>query len=376
MSGKRPNGDNSIYQHKGRWYVQGMLHGKRRKVSRATQAEARKAWRQLAATPPTEPTSRPPLTVAETLEEWVTFTRDRWAYKTLVTYRSLIYRQIVPTLGGLPVEDVSTREVDIWLRDLQAAGCSASTVRQSRIILKQAFDMLVRHGALRTNPVLASAPPPNRKRVGTPLSFDEARDVIAAAPSARARARLLFGLTLGLRQGELLALRWRDVDLAGPRPRLAVTGSLHRETGVGLVIAVPKTEGSVRTLGLSPEHVDALKALRSEQAADRLAAGATWVPTDHVFTTPRGTPIDPANDRKHWFAWLDLAGVRRVRVHDARHTAATLLLRDGASLAGIQKTLGHSSIRTTIDIYGHLTSEDGAEATSALAAALSTRRGA
>ena len=120
----------------------------------------------------------------------------------------------------------------------------------------------------------------------------------------------------------------------------------------------PKTRNSRRTILLNPPHVEALRAVKAQQAAARLAADWDFNPDGYVFVTRRGTPVDPNNDSKGWHALLDAAGVRRVRRHDARHTAATLLLEAGAGLANVQRMLGHSTISTTVDVYGHLDAAD------------------
>ena len=370
MSGKRPNGDNSIYQYDDRWFVQGMVHGVRRKVGRKTQTAAIAAWKELLKTPaPVEPHTAP-RTVEEAVNEWFTLRESNWTYKTTVTYRTALDRQIIPLLGTTNVPALTTRHIDLWQRDLLATGLSSSTVRQARILLKQAMDMQVRHGLLIVNPVLGSLAPPRRQRTSQHLTLEEARSVISSAPDTQSRARLLLGLSTGMRQGEILALAWDHIDLTSSHPTLTVVGTLQRHTGVGLVTTQPKTKGSRRTLSLDPEHVDVLRLLRTEQNHQRLASGFDFNPGRHVFTTPRGTPIDPANDRKHWLKWLADAGVRVVTVHAARHTAATLMLSEGQDLLRVQLTLGHSSIRTTVDVYGHLASGDGASATAAVTAAL------
>ena len=180
----------------------------------------------------------------------------------------------------------------------------------------------------------------------------------------------LIGLSLGLRCGEVLGLRWGDLRLEGPNPHLTVSEALQYQSGNGLVLDDPKTQHSKRTIPLNAQHVEALRAVRAAQVQERLANVGEFNPQDFVFITSRGTPIDTNNDAKRWHQLLDKAGVRRVRRHDARHTTATLLLSSGASLANVQKTLGHSSIRTTVDVYGHLTAEDTAPFTAKITDAL------
>jgi hypothetical protein len=227
--------------------------------------------------------------------------------------------------------------------------------------------MLVRYEALPANKVSLARNLPKTQKAPDHLSVDEVRRVLAATNNPTERARWLLALSLGMRCGEVLALRWDDIDLDNPSPRLTISGSLQFQTGAGLVRVEPKTRHSIRTLMLAPEHVSALRALRVEQAAQSLASVVNYNTSNYVFTSAVGTAVDPANDRKHWHQLLKRAGVRKVRRHDARHTAATLLLIGGADIARVQKVLGHANIATTVDTYGHLTAEDGAADTAKLA---------
>jgi integrase len=309
--------------------------------------------------------------VHEVLERWLTLRQDAWAYSTTVGYRHAIRHHLVPYLGHRAASELTVRHVEEWQVQLLEQGLSPSTVRQARVVLSQAVDMLVRHGQLNTNPVPRALGLPKPASVGRALTAAEARAVLGAAEDPTDRARWLLALTLGLRSGEVLGLRWSDVHLETSPPRLTVTGSLQFQAGRGLVRAEPKTAASRRAVPLAPEHVAALRAVQAEQRAMRAADAADFNPEGYVFITRRGTPFDPANDAKRWTALLDAAGVPRVRRHDARHTAATLLLSSGAGIGHVQKTLGHASIRTTVDVYGHLTADDSAAFTATVARLLS-----
>lgn len=379
MAGKRGNGENSIYQSGGRWHVQGYVNGRRRRVSRLRRADAVLAWAEMVKSAPTRSQrrpgvvdSRPARTVAEALERWYELSDARWRPSTRVGYRGTIDRHLRPHLGTVRVDRLRVEDIERWQHTLREAGLSTSTIRQARIVLGQAMAMLVRFGELGANPVPVAASVPRSAKEPTFLTEEEAAAVLASATDPRDKARWLLALTLGLRSGEALGLRWQDLDLDSEHPRLMVTGSLQYQSGVGLVRVATKTVASRRTVLLNPPHVDALRALRAQQAAQRLAAGGDFNPDGYVFVTPRGTPVDPNNDSKRWHKLLSRAGVRQVRRHDARHTAATLLLGSGAGLANVQKVLGHSTISTTVDVYGHLTAADSVTFTATIAARLSS----
>jgi len=369
MANRRGNGENSIYQHDGRWFVQGYIHGRRTKVSRAKRADAVAAWDAKVKAAAPGRTSDGPRTVSQAAEEWYSLREGDWKYNTQVNYRTALDKQVLPHLGTVRVEGLTTRRIEQWQDDLRRSGLSASTVRQARIVLSGVYTMLLRHERVNSNPVLAVPAPKKKEPDADFLTLDECRAVLAVAPDAQVRTRLLLALTLGLRQGEVLALRWSDIDL-DDAPRLTVNGSLGRQTGKGLVLDTAKTRKSRRTLPLVAAHVETLKTHRAEQNETRLAAGGDFNPGEFVFTSSSGTPIDAANDRKQWLGLLDKAGVRKMRVHCQRHTAATLMLGAGCGLQQVQKTLGHTSIRTSVDIYGHLTAEDSAPITDAITRAL------
>ena len=380
MAGKRPNGQHSIYQYDGRWHVQGLLNGKRRRVSGLRRADALAAWQELQRRPAIPASDSllvqvaPAKTVGEAVENWLELAAPRLAYSTRTGYRGSIDKHIQPHLGAVKVECLSVQQVERWQSLLLTKGLAPSTVRQARIVLRQSLDKLVRYGQLPANPVTLAEPLPRRSVKADFLSEEEAARVIAAATDPMDRARWLLALSLDLRSGEVLGLRWDDVDLDSELPNLKVTGALQYQVGVGLVRVPPKTANAYRTVLLNPPHVQALRKVRKLQARAKLAATWDFNPANYIFVSSRGTPIDPNNDGKHWIELLQAAGVRRVRRHDARHTAATLLLASGAGLADIQKMLGHSAIGTTVDTYGHLTAASSAPYTARITERLTAGR--
>ncbi len=177
-------------------------------------------------------------------------------------------------------------------------------------------------------------------------------------------------LATGLRRGEALGLRWSDVDLdAG---RLVVTRQLKREGGT-LVTADTKTARIRRALDLSAPMVEALRALRAHrarQAAERLALGAAWRDSGYVFTTSLGTPVDPRNCYREFRGICEDAGLGRWHPHELRHSAASLMLAQGVKPQDVSELLGHSLIRMTADVYGHVLAPDRKAAAEAMSEVL------
>lgn len=335
MARKRGNGDDSIYKSGGRWYVQGFIdegdRTVRRKVSATTKTAALAKWAERRADAARGAQRHSEYkTVGELLQHWIDVRSLELRYTTVTGYRHSIASHLIPYLGAMELKAVTAASVEHWQYQLSAGKkLSYSAVHQARVILKQAFDMAVRHRVLAGNPVtIARAPKKKATRID-PMTEAQAQQLLRsiAHDDAHARVRVLLAITLGLRQGELLALRWKDLDLTSSEPHLVVRASLQRQTGKGLVRVEPKTEKSRRTIRLSGPHLDALKALALQQKALRLKAGGTFNPEGYVLVSSTGTPIDPANDRKLWLRLLKSAGLPSFRVHSSRHTAVTLLLK-------------------------------------------------
>jgi integrase len=199
---------------------------------------------------------------------------------------------------------------------------------------------------------LVDRPTVKRPVTALPLSAEEARSVLTTAQAHRNAARWTVALAVGLRQSEALGLQWADVDLVNGT--LTIRRGLHRVAKQGLVYEEPKADRSRRILALPGPLVEALRAHRTAQLEEKVAAGPLWQDNDLVFAQPNGKPIERKAD---WLAWKRLlaeAGVRDVRLHDGRHTAATLLLSEGVHPRVVMEVLGRSQMRTTTDTYSHL----------------------
>jgi len=218
-------------------------------------------------------------------------------------------------------------------------------------VLRQALnwtlelDLVARNAAAR-----AKAPEVPRYEI-QPLDDTEARGFLAAAKGTRFEALYVIALYLGMRRGEILGLRWQVLDL--DRGTLLVNQAIQRVTGK-LRAAEPKTKKSRRTLTLPASVVDSLRAHRTRQIEQRLQAGPSWQDLGLVFATRIGTAIEPRNLLRNYEQILARAEVRRVRFHDLRHSAASMLLSEGVELRLIQEILGHSSISVTADLYAHI----------------------
>ncbi len=233
-------------------------------------------------------------------------------------------------------------------------GLRPRRVIHSRTVPRTALNQALRWGLLAHN--AAALTEPHRQAAGevVTLAVADARAVLAVAegdpaagvPADRLAALFRLTLTLGLRQGEALGLRWQDGDLDGGR--LHIRHALQRIDG-HLILKEPKTEKSRRTLRLPASLIPALRAHRVRQLEERLIAGERWRDSGHVFASTIGTPLDPRNVIRVWHRLLAQSKVGRRPFHTCRHTAASLLLAEGVPLKIVQEVLGHFLLSTTAD---------------------------
>lgn len=378
MGGRAGNGESSVQRDEnGRWHGYVSLGNgadgrrDRRHVSGAKRAEVVAMVRALEAqrAAGTVTTAGRPPTVAEWLEHWLsTIATRRVRYSTLTGYRGYIRNRIVPAIGHLRLDRLQPEHVEQMYVELEAAGLAAASILQCHRILSRALKVALQRGRVGRNVcTLVDAPSVRREEV-EPLTGDDARAILTTAAGTRNAARWSVALALGLRQGEALGLTWSAIELdAGT---LSVRQALQRQTGVGLVMVPPKSRAGTRTIMLPDPLVEALRAHRAAQLAERLHAGTAWTDHDLVFARENGQPIDPTVDHRDWTRLLAAAGVRHARLHDARHTAATLLLQQGVPARVVMQVLGHSQITLTLGTYSHVVPELAKEAADGMANAL------
>jgi integrase len=238
------------------------------------------------------------------------------------------------------------------LVELTAAGHSPRTVQYALHVLRIALARAVRWGLVPRNvATMVDGPRVPRRRVPV-LTGEEAQRFMIAVRDDRLGALYVVALSLGLRQGEVLGLRWSDVDL--DRQSLTVGAALQRVSGKGLVLVEPKTETSRRKITLPGYCLGVLREHRVRQLRDRLLAGSRWSETGLVFTSALGTGLESGLVTKRLQRILAACGLPRLRFHDLRHSAASLLGAQGVPPRVVMEVLGHSRISVTMDLYSHV----------------------
>jgi integrase len=341
----------------GRWQGSvdlGWSNGRRRRktVTRRTKAEVvREVRRLISECEAGRLTSEKPPTLAVWMRSYLDdVAPSRVRPSTLTSYRSHVEQHIVPELGHIRLDRLRPQHLNAFYQ-AKSRSLSAGSVRRLHALLRRALTIAVRWGLISTNPAQLVDPPSLAEPAIKPYTVEEARTFLAAARMDPLEARWLVGISLGLRQGEVLGLLWEDVDLEDQL--LHVRHALQRDRDGRLVLVPTKTARSQRTVAMPPPVGDALRRWREHQSQARANAG-DWHDTDFVFTTAVGTPIHPRNDYRAFRRLIEKAGLRRVRLHDLRHTTASLLLAQGVSARVAMEMLGHSQISVTMNTYTHV----------------------
>lgn len=375
MTGRRGKGEGSIYKRQdGRWSGSvdlGWEGGKRQRKTvygRTRQEVAHKLNDLLKAKRDGLPVRNDRLRTSAFLETWLHTVQPTLREKTWKGYEQLVRTHAIPALGNVPISRLSPTHLQKLYADTLQSGRSATTAAHLHAVLHRALGQAARWGVVPRNVAeLVDAPSIQRKEMRT-LAPQEARHFLDVAASDRLHALYVVALSTGLRQGELLALRWADVDLE--KRTLQIRGSLQR-TSSGLTVTETKTSKSRRSVMLPEVAIDALKTHRAKQGIERLAQGPDWPALDLIFCNKVGRPIESQNLLARGFRpLLKRAGLPTMRFHDLRHTAATLLLGEGVHPKIVSEMLGHSQVSVTLDIYSHVTPTMQAQAAAAMESVL------
>ena len=292
------------------------------------------------------------LSLREYLDMWLNDSvRDTVKQRTLENYEYVSRVHLTPVLGGMRLQAITPAHIQGLYRSRLDSGLSGRTVKLIHTVLNKSLKQAIRYGLIARNPCEAVTPPRAKKKDVKALSPEEAKRFLQVSKGERLEALYVLAVTAGLREGELLGLRWQDVDLEAGT--LSVRQQLTR-TKDGLSFTSPKRNKS-RMVRLTVLALKVLKRHNVAQEQERLKAGSLWQEAGLVFTTRIGTPLDVSNLTYGSFRpLLERAGLPRIRIHDLRHTFATLLLSKGTHPKIVQEMLGHATISQTIDTYSHV----------------------
>ncbi|MFF1681585.1 tyrosine-type recombinase/integrase [Streptomyces sp. NPDC058256] len=368
---RQPNGRSSIYLGKdGKWHGRVTVGVRddgtpdRRHVERKTRAEVTDAVRELEKQRDAKTMRKPGK--AWTVNTWLTHWVENIAplgvnENTMVGYGVAVRKHLIPGLGAHRLDRLKPEHIEHFYGTMQANGRKAGTIHQIHRTFRTALNEAVRRGHLGQNPVRLAKAPRVREQEVEPYPVEDVQRLLRAADERRNSARWAVALALGLRQGEALGLKWTDVDLdrgvlmvrrSRRRPRYAhgcgdtcgrKAGYCPQRQRTNPETADTKSRAGRRAVGLPAQLVDLLRTHRTKQEAERDAAGDKWTDEGWLFATETGRGTSPRTDYDDWKQLLRDAKVRDSRLHDARHTAATVLLILGVSERAVMGLMGWSS---------------------------------
>jgi integrase len=298
------------------------------------------------------------LTFEEWFNQWLNlYKRPKIRLSTFESYVFYGEKLICPSVGHVPLSDLTTNHLQALYNHLQETGRAPSTIQKAHRIISQCLDKAVETRLIGWNPAKSTERPSVQKETGKALAEKSMVKFLDKVykESDKWKAAFLTLLGTGLRIGELLALEWDDIDFEAETIRVNKTLSFTKAKG--LVVNEPKTEASSSLVPIPPSVLEALKKHRASQAAIILHMGEKYENRKLVFGTDVGTYMYPRNFARKFYSLLDRAGIERVGVHTLRHTFATRLLEEGESLRVMQELLRHADIATTANIYSHVTTK-------------------
>jgi integrase len=371
MPTRRGNSEGSITKRKdGLWEARISLDSSKRKsfYAKTRQEAARKLAEALRARDKGVLILDERQTVSQYLTGWLDVMKATIRPRTWRRYEQYVRLHIMPILGNVALSKLTAQHVQGLYAKRLEDGSSTTTVHHLHTVLHKALDGALRLELVSRNVCDMVDAPRMRHHEMTTLSEEQARILLEAARGSRLEVLYALALSTGMRLGELLALKWRDVDL--DRGTLQVRATLLR-TADGFVFAEPKSAHSRRRIALPRTAIEALHRHRAKQVEGRLAVGAGWEDNDLVVANEVGRPFEAGNVlRRGFWPLLERAGLPKMRLHDLRHTAATLLLGRGINPKVVSEMLGHSNISITLGLYSHVTPHMQQTAADAMDAAL------
>jgi len=278
---------------------------------------------------------------------------------TWESYTYNINNHILPYFKekSLKLQDIGTIHMQNYFNEKYAngrkdgkGGLSANLLKKHHANMKKALDYAIKIGYIRTNPISFVAMPKKKKFVGKILTVDEVERLLHGAKGSHLESLIMLTVNYGLRRGEVLGLRWQDIDFEAKSLTICNTRIKMKEK----IEKQPKNESSLRTLPLIPHIETYLRNLKRQQAADNELMGNCYIASDYVCRCKDGTPINIDSCNHAFKTILRKNELPDIRLHDLRHCTASILLKNGASMKDIQIWLGHSDIGTTMNIYAHV----------------------
>lgn len=299
-------------------------------------------------------------TLAEYLDNWLkNYVIPNLSPRTAEGYESIVSKHLVPALGKITLTALKPEHIQRYYTDKLEkgryngkGGLNPQTVRHHHMALHCALEIAVKWGLIARNPADAVTPPHAKRKEIHTMSETDISKFLEAAKETPYYELFYLALFTGMRRSELLALRWSDVDLE--QGQLSVNRSLHYLRDKSLVFRLPKTSKGRRLIALTPSTVKVFRDFKDSQTVQRLLSENILLEEDLVFSNIDNKPLLPDTISHAWTKLVKRSGLKDVRLHDARHTHASLMLKQGIHPKIVQERLGHASIQITLDTYSHV----------------------
>ena len=271
---------------------------------------------------------------------------------TFKDYSQVIRDHINPSIGSIKLKDLNPDHIQVFYSIKLENGTTPTRVRYIHAVLHRALNLAVRWGYIDRNPAKFVNKPRQPRKEMNSLSTEQVRIFLIKSRGSRYETLFYLAVTTGLRIGEILGLRWSDIDWESGS--LRIQRQLQRVHGKGLIFSKPKSRSGRRLIMLGSTTTQKLQDHKRHQHMQIQDAGKEWEVLDLVFPETNGSPSKPRKITRHFKTLLLEAGLPNIRFHDLRHTSATLMLQCGVHPKIVQERLGHSSISITLDTYSHV----------------------
>ena len=300
------------------------------------------------------------LTLAQYLPQWLEKKKTSLRPSTAYQYNQIIRDHILPHIGKIRLEDLRLSKIERLYSDLLGSGVSVRTVRLVHAVLHVALVKAINYGHIARNPAHGASLPRLSHSEMNVLDADQVTQFLIAVQGSCDEALYYLAIHTGMRQGELFGLKW--TDLQWDKGELRIQRQVKRVPRKGWTFADPKTKKGRRTIKLGDEILKLLSAHKKRQDAHKVIVGELWMENGLIFPASMGTPLHQSNLRKEFLKVLERAKLPKIRFHDLRHTAASLMLNNGVPPIVVSNRLGHSKPSITMDVYGHLYQETQTDA--------------
>ncbi|GAJ38945.1 site-specific integrase [Saccharococcus caldoxylosilyticus] len=290
------------------------------------------------------------------MERWFNTSYKRTVEITTAKSREYVIRNhIMKYFQHKKINEITTFDIDSFYVDKLDSGYSGAYIRQMHNLLNQAFDQAVRWSLIKVNPVKNAKPPKVKSEEKITWTVDEVNRFLNLIKNSSTEIPYLLAIFTGMRRGEVLGLKWDDVDFENKKIR--IKRSLCFVSGKGLIFKEPKTKKSKRQISISQHVVNVLKKHKQKQEFQKEKLGTQYQDNNLIVCTDDGKPLDPRNLLRQFYRLIEEANVPRISFHDLRHTHATILMQQGENPKVVSDRLGHSRVGITLDLYSHVSDD-------------------